>query len=211
MTWRTSQGDRALAGPEAILFRKAVISLADVTDDAIKCEDDPSDFGVHVFDRLTLSSRLAMLAQVGFALLRETPECPQLTAVNEATIAAVFLHIEESIRTEIDFEDNTEAPYFWRQLVRTASIEHADEVELPDESSHDMDEWEFLVEILSNQILWDNDFNSEACFADAAPEFTQETYEDMGIDDEYFLAVPPDPRDSNLDQIRKLLRELEHQ
>ena len=211
MTWRTSQGERTLTGPEAILFREAVLSLAEITDNAIKCDEDPWDFGVPVFYRLTLPSRMAMLAQVGTALLRETPDSPQLTAVNEATIATVFLHIEESIRSEIDVEDDTEAPYYWRQLVRSASVEQADDRELPDESSHDMDRWKFLVEILSDQILWDNDFNTEACFADSSPEFSQETYEDMGIDDEYFLAVPPDPRDSNLEQIRKMLRELEQQ
>lgn len=116
--------------------------------------------------------------------------------------------IEESIRSEIDFEDDTEDPFFWRQLVRSASVEHSADLELPEESSQDMDKWEFLVEVLSSQILWDNDFNSEACFVDASPEFAQETYEDMGIDDEYFLAVPPDPRNANLDQIRKLLQEL---
>ncbi|MCX7389363.1 MAG: hypothetical protein NTX48_22100 [Planctomycetales bacterium] len=45
----------------------------------------------------------------------------------------------------------------------------------------------------------------------SAPEFALETYEDMGIDDEYFLAVPPDSRNANLDQIRKLLQELQQQ
>jgi hypothetical protein len=46
-----------VGGPEAILFREAVLSLADITDDAIKSEDDPWDFGLSVFERLTLPSR----------------------------------------------------------------------------------------------------------------------------------------------------------
>lgn len=209
MTWRTSQGERILAGAEGNLFREAVLSLADITDDAIRSEDDPWDFGLAVFDRLTLPSRLAMLAHVGFALLRETPECPQLTAVNEATIATVFRYIEESIESEIDAEDDIKEPFFWRRLVRAAGVEHAADVELPDESSRDISQWEFLIEVLSDRILWDNDFSSEACFADASPEFAEERYVDMGIDEEYFLAVPPDPGDSSLDQIRKMLRELE--
>lgn len=211
MTWRTSQGERILVGPEANLFREAVFSMADITDDAIRNEDDPWDFGVPVFDRLTSESRLAMLAAVGFALLRETPECPPLTAVNEATIATIFRHIEESIHEEVASEEDTEDPFYWRRLVRLAGAETVADLEPPAESSSELDEWTFLVESLSDHILWDNDFNTEGIFADAEPESAQANYEGMGIDEDYFLAVPPDPRASNLDQIRKVLRRLEQE
>ncbi len=209
MTWRTSQGERILAGAEATLFRTAVLSLASITDNDVRSGDEPWDFGVPVFDRLTPEPRLAMLATVGFALLRETPECPPLTAVNEATIATIFRHIEESIHEEVDSGEDTEDPFYWRRLVRLAGAETVADLELLAESSSELDEWTFVVETLSDYILWDNDFNSEGVFADAEPEYAQANYEGMGIDEDYFLAVPPDPRASNLDQIRKVLRELE--
>jgi hypothetical protein len=62
MTWRTSQGERILAGPEAILFREAVLSLADITTLQLWC-----NFGAiqNNLNRVTIFGSLCHVRQSG--------------------------------------------------------------------------------------------------------------------------------------------------
>ena len=101
MTWHTQGGDRTLAGAEAVLIREALAYVVDMVEDDIVEPADPWEFGVAAFDCLEPSARLAMLAEVGWPLLRDTESFPELTALNEATVAVLFIAIEQLLELEI--------------------------------------------------------------------------------------------------------------
>ena len=75
--WRTPSGVRALSGSEAALFRELLGWVYDQTDDAARYEDSDIAFesGIPAYDRLEPNQQLALLAEVGSALLDEQRTC----------------------------------------------------------------------------------------------------------------------------------------
>jgi hypothetical protein len=210
MTWHTQLGRRVLQGAEAALIREAIAHLRDTIEGEIAGYVAPWDLGVVLFDRLEPPARLALLAEVGWALLRETESCPRLTAVNEAAVAAVFRDIEQMIQYEIDSQDDMDAPDFWRSGVLAVfeEDEETTDLDLPEANCTDRNEWDLLLVILSDRILWDDDFQTADPFLDAPPDKAGVMRSMMAIDDDYYRAVPPDPTDSDLERIRATLGEL---
>ena len=104
MTWHTPRGDRVLAGPEAELFRDALMIITDWIEGDVDQDQAFHEFGIPAFDSATARGKLALLADVGHALLVETDGCPKLTVVNESAIHAVFVALEQSVEHEIDHE-----------------------------------------------------------------------------------------------------------
>src|SRR5205085_6696403 len=96
----TSLGERTLEGTEALVFRTALLDLASWHFDV--AEDGDETTGIPAFDRLTVSQKIATLELVGRALLQDDVQAPELTCVNEATVAAVFSQIRERLADEID-------------------------------------------------------------------------------------------------------------
>jgi hypothetical protein len=80
--WWTPDGERVLRGREAALFREALGVLTDLVRDDEK--GDLCQFGMSVFDGLQRSQKLAVLAEVGTALLREETPPLALTAVRDS-------------------------------------------------------------------------------------------------------------------------------
>jgi hypothetical protein len=77
----------------------------------------------------------------------------------------------------------------------------------PAVDSADFDDWEFLVDGLANRILWeDGDYEMGDAFMDAAPSESRARMHVMGIADDYYTAIAPDPTDEELEHIRRLLR-----
>lgn len=236
MTWHTPRGDRVLAGPEGELFRDALMIITDWIDGDVDQEVALHEFGLPAFDSATARGKLALLADVGHALLVETDGCPKLTVVNESAIHAVFVALEQSVEHEIDhefdlanvgledgdwkdagFEDGGsedaeledgewKVDKSWRrQILETVSVIDS-ELELPDADCGDFDEWSFLIDVLRDRILWDRDFWAEPTFGDADPVKAHEARSRMGIDQNYFREVAPDPSDEELAAIRLRLR-----
>ena len=58
----------------------------------------------------------------------------------------------------------------------------------------------------SPSILWDRDFEAEPTFGDADPLTGEDVKDNMGIDNDYFQAVAPDPSDDELESIRRRLK-----
>ena len=208
MTWRTQIGERVLEGHEAILIREAIATMWEMFEEDLD-NDEPWKFGVPIFDRLEILVKLALLAEVGWALLRSTEKYPPLTAVNESVVGAIFEHIDQSVRYEIDnHEFLSDDCFCWRKLVLNVFREMGDTDDLPDEKCLDVEEWDILHQVLSERILWDEDFNDEALYVDQPVDHASFLKDFMTIDDEYFTATPPNPQDSDLSRIRKRLAEL---
>jgi hypothetical protein len=79
----------------------------------------------------------------------------------------------------------------------------------PAADSVDMEEWTFVIDHMANQILWeDGDFEMGDDFMDADPVESRLRKEMMGIADDYYTAIAPDPTDKDLEAIREQLRKL---
>lgn len=244
---------RTLRGAEARLFAAAVDVMIDELsmglDDA--WEEDPSWeilSGVSVFDCLTTSQRIALLHQVAGYLLTERRAPDEVSAAQEAAVAAVFSEIRDRVTMEIDLfgssevkthavdEDATE----WRDQVLEAyrhvsqleatSIEPAgnadqplrddagdwllsqedERFEPPKADCRELDDWILLIESLTDSILWDRDFEMAESFLDADPGVSEQRRRLLGIPDDYFTQVAPDPQPAELpvliSQTRALVR-----
>ena len=80
----------------------------------------------------------------------------------------------------------------------------------PEISSEGIEEWEFLVgECLANRILWaDGDHENGPGFMDADPAVSRYCRNELGIAEDYYTAIAPDPTDEQLDSVRRTLREV---
>ena len=99
MYYCSSGGTRVLEGAEAALFRAGLGAMRGWLFDDVYLGEDWI-FDVPVFDRLQTGQKLALLVEVGEALLLETAAEIELTAVVEGTVAAVF----EAIGHEVAYE-----------------------------------------------------------------------------------------------------------
>jgi len=195
--WRTSQGERVLTGGEAAAFKAG---LGDLVEDLAEWDDDQST-GVEAFDTLSYGQRLALLVDLAGALLNPSVPPPSHTSANEAAVHAVYRQLFTLIEVELDSDTPTTNA---RQLVRTASFERG--LEALSETDDDLDAWQGAVETLSDQVLWDRDFEDGAMFLDAAPESVNRDEVGVGVD--YFAAVSRELRDTEIEPTLVRLRQL---
>src|SRR4051794_4489220 len=100
--WHTAAGDRTLLGAEAALLRESlghVVGMIERDADI----DESWPFDIPVFDSLSWQQKIALLAHVTTALLREDVPMPELTAVSEAAVAVLFENVAQCVQIEIDF------------------------------------------------------------------------------------------------------------
>ena len=95
----------------------------------------------------------------------------------------------------------------WRELV-LAACEEREVEELLDAESNDFYEWEMHVDCLAGGILWDEDWKDSESLLDADPSASRAVKKLLGIDDDYYITVPPDPTDKEMEGIMLTLREL---
>jgi hypothetical protein len=202
--WWTPDGERILQGAEAMLFREALAVLVDMVRDD---DEGQQQFGTPPFDKLQPNQKLAVLAEVSSALLQEDRPMPRLTAVREAAVAAVYEAIMIWVEMEIDqAAEGLESPT-WRESILAACQERGID-ELPDADCEDLSEWELLVYCLSDAVLWDEDWRGSESLLDANPKASQAVKKLLGIDEDYYIAVPPDPTDAEMEGIWETLRDL---
>src|SRR5271165_153073 len=103
--WWTSDGERVLRDAEWALVREGLSCLWDEVE-AAEEEDGPGSTGIAVFDELPKCERLALLASAAKGLTDENEPCPQLTALTEGTVAAIFAHVRYHIEVEIELQED---------------------------------------------------------------------------------------------------------
>ncbi|MFV1968255.1 MAG: hypothetical protein ACC628_22760 [Pirellulaceae bacterium] len=159
--------------------------------------DLPEDIGA--FDGLQRNQKVFVLHTVAKALLCQDEVPPQLTASIEAAVATVFDRARAMVSWECkgEFEasndDFPEAPS-WRELVRTACRETRIWDDVSDIDEDKAGDWDLLLECLEGRVLWDRDWEMEEQL-DADPKATRRVKRELGIDDDYYVNVPPDPTD----------------
>ncbi len=214
--WHTSAGLRALAGAEARLIREAVDSMADTICMNVD-QGELQEFGVSAFDRLEPAQQLAMLCDVVEALLSETREAPELTFLNEAAVAAIYQTLYHNVELEIESTEVSDSTA-WRAIIRNASVETdaADgsprdaECPVPELSSRDLNDWSLEVGILASRVLHDADWEMEDLFVDQPPDASRALKQLIAIDGDYFVAVPPDCDEDDVELLLKRLRAVLH-
>jgi hypothetical protein len=146
----------------AAVFRHAASEMSDLTEDL---EDDESDGGGNVFDRLSRGQKQAAILTVAKALLDAASEPPEITAALAATVSAIYDQLEMAITVEIEAGETTV-----RKMVLEAFDEMCSTQALAPDND-DMDEWSELVEALRYEVLLDDhDFEMESMFLDASPD-----------------------------------------
>ncbi len=207
MYW-TPEGERCLTGAEARLFVESLALIVDL----LTC--DNWSFGIAVIDDLQYGQKLVAFESMASALLCKDVPIEPLTAPIEAAVAVVFHVISEGIQDELSGDsasmrdENNAALTSWRELVLAASQETGISDELPPADSTNLDEWQVLLECLSGRILWDEDWADGELHLDLPPEAATVVKSAMGIDGDYFTAVPRDPLDAEIPQLVSRLRGL---
>ncbi|MEM9366917.1 MAG: hypothetical protein AAGD07_13060 [Planctomycetota bacterium] len=218
--WHTSQGDRTLGGCEARLVSEVIAVMVDDLQLSFDreadagSEEDAWSTGVDLYDGLTLHQQMALLHEVSFHLLTPTSGTPAPNASTEATIAAIFAELKELVAMEVDlFGGGAESadcfpmaqqdpPHYWRSLVLEAFLERCEVTEETNLDTHgfaanarcdDHGIWEGMIEMLCGQILWDRDFEMLALLGDVPPERAHQMRQVLGVDQDYFVRVAPDP------------------
>jgi len=163
--WCTSQGERVLNGAEWDLFREGLSCLWDDVE-ASEEEDGPGTTGIAVFDELPKAERLSLLASVAKGLTDEDEPCPDLTALTEGTVAAIFAHILYLIEVEIELQEEAMASGSSRMVrsrrLRQMVLAAADQVGIDrgplrvESGSDALAEWSDLTDELRDRILWDD-------------------------------------------------------
>jgi hypothetical protein len=207
--WHTSRGDRTLNGDEADLVSRAIEVMVaallmhvddDFEDAAMDCVS-----GIAVYDGCTPAQRIGLLHDVAKYLLTETNDPLPLSALTDATVAAIFIEIRDQIAIEIGLGEELaeEDQPTWRKMVlaahRAVFPSRADQEDIAGNdgivaSSRDLRNWEVMVEDLADSILWDRDFEMAEVFLDIDPGVSRHRRRLLGIDDNYFTMVAPDPR-----------------
>jgi len=225
--WQTPDGDRTLHSSEAQLVRN---SIGMMIDELVACSrgwaHGPPEYSVAAFDELTWTQQVAMLSEVARYLLTDTVDTLPLTAVTEATVAAVFENVRLQIEIEIDHFDNGSAGasghQTWRELVlETYQGGSADAVDFKFQDDKydvehltadgcDISQWELLVECLADSILSCRDFEMADTLIDEAPDRAEAMKSVLGIHPDYFTSVAPDPPDTEIDRVIDAVRAITH-
>lgn len=210
--WETSRGVRTLKGAEAFLLRELIHYLLDQILVGIEI-DDPHRTDVPIFDALQPTQQLVMLHEISQGLFNPAVAPVTLSAINEATIYAVFCELRSLIEIEIDFQrqDQTDD-----RTIRAAAIEawqqhqhwEQDDPIVPTCGSTDIDQWNWFVELVADQILWDRDFDLDHLVADIHPHRANLLKQHLGIQRDYYCTVAPDVADVDVDSISERIRQL---
>ncbi len=112
--WPTSEGERTLQGTEAVLVANAIATMVDVLIEFSTAGDEPdgseesSDSavlhtGISVYDSLSIGQRIGLLHRAARHLLTPAPlPTSILSAVDDASVAAIFCEIRDQVGIEID-------------------------------------------------------------------------------------------------------------
>jgi hypothetical protein len=168
---------------------------------------------------LPKAERLALLASVALGLTDEDEPRPDLRALTEGTVAAIFADVLSLVEVEIELQEEATAsgpsgrvrlrPL--RQMVLTV----ADRVVIDrgplraDSGGDALVECSDLIEELRDRILGDNRANLVGdAFLDLDSVVGDDLKEQLGKADNYFSAVPIEPTRAGLEDIRASLRRM---
>jgi len=186
--YHTPGGDRVLLGAERRFFTHSLAMIVDLL------ADGDLDFGTAPFDVLQRPQKLVVLYNSARGLLHPSESTPKLTAFSESAVATVYEHAKDQVCQEIDDAGISGETSFWRRLILEAVREQVAPDQLPLDTDRDKEMWFMLVECLAGCVLWDNDYELQESL-DLPPEESRQFRAVLGMADDYYTDVPPDPPD----------------
>ena len=213
--WATTQGDRTLIGPESVLVRKSVDYLRDMITVGIDL-NEPYQTEVEIFSELQPTQQLTILHEVAFALL--DPDCPtpELNAIREGTVYALYREIVSLVEIEIDLSQFESTPDYDIRTSVVSAFEQFDhfpeqwvceftpdilELGRPTKQCVDLEEWSRVIEFLADQVLWDRDFEFETMIVDGDPGKIDSIKNYLGIAQDYYAVPAPDVHSEDYQRI----------
>ena len=215
--WNAPNGHTTFTGPLAFLLAQGIWAITSDLEAAFEYDDEFCDYGHPAFDRLTNEQKAWTLHKVAFGLLDRKTEVVHLMAYLEATVATVFRQIEVDLDVEIQMaEEEPDDDCFSLRRAALAAYEkvggNSPEMLMEDEEPlrvecDDFEEWKTVIEILEETVLWDADYDLDN-FDDMPSKESKELKHRYGILDDYFTAIPDDPKPNEalklLEKTRKL-------
>ncbi len=186
--YHTPGGDRILVGAERSFFTHSLAMIVDLL------ADGDLDCGTTPFDELQRPQKLVVLYNSARGLLHPSEPTPKLTAFIESAVASVYEHAKDQVCQEIDDAGISGGTSFWRRLILDAVREQVAPDQLPIDTDRDKEMWSMLVECLAGCVLWDNDYELQESL-DLPPEQSRRFRAALGMADDYYTDVPPDPPD----------------
>lgn len=217
--WATSQGDRTLGADEAQLVLMSVGYLHDMITSGVDL-GEPYQTGVLMFDTLQPTQQMAILHEVAHGLLDDDTPLVELTAVREATVYAIYRELESLVQIELDLAAQGKPSFDCRERIVRAcqrfdqqssewddglESTQSDDLDPPELKCEDVDQWNRIIELLADQVLWDRDFELEEAFADHDPEKVKAIKRYMGINEDYFAIAAPDASSQEYMQLHREL------
>lgn len=212
--WILSDYERVLSKEEWVCLRIGLATLRDYI------ADDPDGLygfsmtGVQVFDRLSAPQKLAILAETCEAMTSPSIAAPKLTAVNEGAVAALLQSFWNQLVVELDMCDDFDDDDYPVLECRRALLDAFEGEEDPDTldmlphvDESDSEMWHDLFTLFESRFLDDTDYEM-AALLDAPAEKAEEVKALLGIDDEYFVSVAPDPTDRQMHKVNQKLAKL---
>ncbi|QDV65569.1 hypothetical protein [Crateriforma conspicua] len=114
------------------------------------------------------------------------------------------------------------ASFAWRALVSEAYLERFppgeseldnqaddlfdDDFGLPPLDCDDEDRWDFVIDALADEILWDRDFELSDLVLDVDPARAAIMKQQLGIDNDYYTDIADDPRDEDFGVLQQSLK-----
>ena len=212
--WILSDFERVLTHAEWVCIRIGLESLRDYIQDDPDSQYGLSMTGVQIFDQLSVTQKLALLADTCEALTSPSVTAPKLTAVNEGTVAALLQSFWNQLVLELDMCDDFNDDDYPLLECRRALLNAFEDEEDPDTQDmlpyvdeSDSEMWHALFTLFESRFLDDTDYEM-AALLDAPAHKAEEIKAIMGIDDEYFVSVAPDPTERQMHKVNQKLAKL---
>jgi len=217
--WHTSENIETFTGSIALVIAYGVNEMLEILEDCydslesgFDLNDDEHCFGHKAFARLTLEQKIWTLHKVAFGLLDQKIPVVRLTAYLEATVATIFRQVEDLVTIEIDVvrvdNDKQDIWYAVRRAILAVhekegwnSPDHISDDEPLKVDCEDIEEWKIAIGQIESSILWDMDYDLTPI--DKHPSLDAAWRSQFSIDDDYFTAIPKDPKPA---EAGKLLR-----
>jgi hypothetical protein len=169
-------GDHRLDGARAKLVLASVIDMVD----RLRRRKRPLKVGARAFDRLRHERQSLAVLDVARRILDDSPAA-ELEAWSEAAVYAIFENVCRRLTREVVWKPGP-AKTQWRTLVRDAFVEGwtAGDDCIPAVESRKLVDWEWCVEVLTDELLQDRDFLDE------------DLYDGIEALPEYFIGGPPE-------------------
>jgi hypothetical protein len=204
--WHTADGLRVLSSQEWKVFALGLELLWSLIEADQQHGTESRFTDVEVFESLSHPQKLLIMSQVAEALHNREVPAPPDHPFYDATAQAVIQIVQGTIQDEMEYgesDDNRRA--LWEVFDTEESDLRQDK---PFEKMKRKD-WDRLVRYFEESIV-DGDHELAALVMDQSPEQADAFKEIMGIESDYFTAIPPEPTEAMMSHacatLQRLLR-----